>query len=232
MIGSILFAVFSVLFCLLFCWFRQDKPTVTSLTLKTISSICFVLCAMFSIKTVGSTSINLLVLIGLVFGLIGDIVLDLKIMYPEQSNQYFVVGTSSFAVGHFFYFLSALLYNVGTLPNNFLWNILASVGIAILLTIAIVLSSKKMGLNFGKMFSIVVAYTFILTFMVCFTVSIAIFSPIYWIFAGAMIVFFASDLVLSMQYFGGRTEKVWIWINHILYYIAQAMLALSILWIS
>lgn len=232
MIGSILFGVFSVVFCLLFCWFRTAKANVYSLMLKITSSICFILCGIFALKSVGSSNISLLIIVGLVLGLVGDILLDLKIMYPEQSNQYFVAGTFSFAVGHFFYFLSVVLYNSAVLPANLPWNILASFAVAILLTLAIILPSKKLGLNFGKMLYVVIFYSLILTFMVAFTVSIAIFSPIYWIFAAGMILFFLSDLVLSMQYFGGRTEKVWVYVNHILYYLAQVMLALSILFIA
>lgn len=231
MIGSIVFGVFSIIFCLLFCWFRAEKATVYSLMLKTTSSVCFILCGIFAINAVGSSNLNLLIIVGLILGLVGDIILDLKIMYPEQANQYFVFGTSAFAIGHFFYFVSAVLYNSMAIPANLPWNILASVGVAILLTVAIMLSSKKMGMNFGKMIYIVAMYSFILTFMVSFTVSIAIFAPIYWIFAAGMIVFFLSDLVLSMQYFGGRTEKVWIYVNHLLYYIAQVLLAVSILYL-
>ena len=109
MIGCYVFGAFSIIFTLLFCWFRASKATVYSLVLKTTASICFILCGVFAIKTVGSTSINLLILVGLVMGLIGDIILDLKIMYPEQSNQYFIVGTTSFAIGHFIYFLGSAL---------------------------------------------------------------------------------------------------------------------------
>lgn len=231
MIGSIVFGVFSILFCVLFCWFRATKATVYSLVLKTTSSVCFILCGIFAIDAVGSSNINLLIIAGLVMGLIGDIILDLKVMYPDQGNQFFVFGTCSFAIGHFFYFLSAVLYNSATIASHLPWNILASIGIAIVVTLAIMLSSKKLGINFGKMIYICSFYSLILVFMVAFTVSIAIYVPIYWIFAAGMIVFFLSDLVLSMQYFGGRTQKVWVYVNHILYYLAQVMLAFSILYL-
>ena len=65
-----------------------------------------------------------------------------------------------------------------------------------------------------------------------FAISIAIYIPIFWIFAAGMILFFLSDLVLSMQYFGGKTQKSLIYINHILYYLAQICIAISIFYIS
>ena len=200
-------------------------------SLKTTASICFVLSAVFALNSTSSSGFGLLILTGLVLGLVGDILLDLKIMYTEQSQEYFFAGTISFALGHFFYFMACLLFGKITLPTNILWNILISVGVSAILTLAIMLSSKKMGLNFGKSLSIVIVYSVILTFMVAFSVSIAIFAPVFWIVAIGMILFFLSDLVLSMQYFGNKGQKVWIWINHILYYLAQILLALSILFL-
>ena len=232
MIGSYVFGAFSLIFCILFCIFRASKATVYSLCLKTISSVCFILCGIFAIKFVGESSVSLLIIAGLVMGLIGDIVLDLKIMYPEQGNQYFVAGTTSFAIGHFFYFVAVLLYNSTILPTHLLWNILAALGFAIIMTVGTMLMSKKMGLNFGKMIYIVAMYCLVLNFMVGFSVAIAIFNPIFWIFAAGMILFLASDLVLSMQYFGNATAKSLIYVNHILYYLAQILIAISILFIT
>lgn len=231
MIGSYVFGAFSLVFCLLFCWFRTKKASVYSLSLKTLASICFVLCAIFAIKFMSENSFNLLIVAGLVMGLIGDIILDLKIMYPEQGNQYFVVGTTSFMIGHFFYFVAVLLYNSTILPTHLLWNILAALGFAIIMTVGTMLMSKKMGLHFGKMIYIVAAYCLVLNFMVGFSVAIAIFNPIFWIFAAGMILFLASDLVLSMQYFGNATGKSFVWINHVLYYLAQICLAISLLFV-
>lgn len=231
MIGSYVFGAFSLVFCILFCIFRASKATVYSLCLKTIASVCFIMSGIFAIKFVGESSVSLLIVAGLVMGLIGDIILDLKIMYPDQGNQYFVAGTTSFVIGHFFYFVAVLLYNSTILPTHLLWNILAALGFAIIMTTATMLVSKKMGLNFGKMIYLVIFYCLVLTFMTGFAVSIAIFNPIFWIFAAGMILFLASDLVLSMQYFGNATGKVFIYINHILYYLAQILIAISLLFV-
>lgn len=84
-------------------------------------------------------------------------------------------------------------------------------------------------MEFGSVKWAVVSYSIILTFMFFFTVFVAIYSPIFWIFAGGMLIFLLSDLVLSMQYFGGRGEKIFIYINHILYYLAQNMFVLFLL---
>ncbi len=232
MIGSLLLGIFSIIFCLIFCVVRAKQATVWSLILKTLASVCFILCGIYAVYEIGSNTINLLIIAGLIMGLIGDILLDLKIMYADDGDKYFVAGTTSFIVGHIFYFVGVLLYNNSVLADHLLWNILASVGVAVVLTLVIMLSSKKMGMDFGKMLWLVIIYSFILTFMTAFTVSIAIYVPMFWIFASGMIAFFLSDLVLSMQYFGGRTEKIWIYVNHFLYYAAQILIAFSILYLA
>ncbi len=231
MIESIVFASLSLILCVIFCWFRSQKATIYSLMLKTFASLSFILSAIFAVKASGATSFALLCVCGLVFGLVGDILLDLKIMYPNQGNQYFVSGTLSFALGHVFYFLGAIMFCTDAAPNILVWSILASIGAAIILTCAILLPSKKMGLNFGKNLIIVALYSLALTFMMAFSISIAIFVPIFWIFASGLICFLLSDLVLSLQYFGGKTAKMWIYVNHILYYIAQILIALSVLFV-
>lgn len=231
MIESIVFASLSLVLCVLFCWFRSNKATVYSLMLKTFASLSFILSAVFAVKASGASSFALLCVCGLVFGLVGDILLDLKIMYPKDDNKYFVSGTLSFALGHVFYFLGAMMFCLDAIPNNLVWCILASIGAAGVLTALILLPSKKMGLNFGKNLIVVAMYSLVLSFMMAFSISIAIFVPIFWIFASGLICFLLSDLVLSLQYFGGKTAKVWVYLNHILYYAAQILIALSVLFV-
>lgn len=231
MIPSIVFGVFSVLFCVLFCSLRCKEANVLSLGIKTISSVCFFLSGIFAIEYVGSSGIRLLVLSGLVFGLIGDIFLDLRLMYPEKHNEYLIVGTTSFSVGHLFYFIALCFLNSTSLHSHLLWNILISFAVGTIFTLGIGLFGKKLGLNFGNLIYMVLIYSFALSFLTAFSISIAIFLPILWIFAGGAILFLASDLVLSLQIFGNKTSKSLIWINHILYYLAQVLIAISILFI-
>lgn len=225
-------AALCVIFNLIFCFFRAKKATVFTLALKTIASVCFILCAIFAIFEAGKMQIGLLVLCGLIFGLIGDIILDLKVMHPEEGDQFFTFGTISFAIGHLFYLAATCLYAIEVIPDQVLWCALASLGVAVLLTLLTLLASKKMGLKFGKHLPLVAIYSLILSFMMSFSVAIAIFNPIFWIFAAGMIVFLLSDLVLSNQYFGAFSSPIWIYVNHTLYYIAQAMLAFSLIYIA
>jgi hypothetical protein len=101
--------------------------------------------------------------------------------------------------------------------------------IAVILTIAITLSSKKMKLDFGKYLWQTVGYTFILSFMTVYTIILAI-NGMTFIPAIGLGLFFLSDVVLSLQYFGGKiANKPLIAINHALYYLAQITLVLAIM---
>ncbi|MDE6583108.1 MAG: lysoplasmalogenase, partial [Clostridia bacterium] len=229
MTTSLILAGFSLVFCVLFCWFRAKEANVYSLLLKIISSVCFILSGIFAVISTKDLSISLYIVVGLVFGLVGDILLDLKIMYPQDDQQYFNAGTVAFMFGHIFYFLATINFNYLNAQQIFPWNLLISISVAVLITLAIMLLSKPLKINFGKSLIISAIYCFVLSLMLCYSISVAIYLPIFWIFAGGMFMFFVSDLVLSMQYFGGKTSKVLIYVNHITYYIAQIMLAISIL---
>ena len=229
MLGSIIFAALCIIITVIFCWIRSEKATYYSLTLKTLASICFILSAGFAMRTVGTSTIGILIIVGMIFGLFGDIILDLKVMYPEKNDALFLSGTASFAVGHVFYFVAALLLNIESNPSSIAWAIPVALVLAALVTLGIMFSSKKMGMDFGKVKWAVISYSVILSFMLFYTIFVAIYNPMFWIFAAGMFVFLFSDLILSMQYFGGKSQKVFIYINHIAYYLAQVMFALYIL---
>ena len=174
---------------------------------------------------------SLYIVVGLIFGLIGDILLDLKIMYTQDEKVYFNAGTISFMIGHVFYFLATINFNVLKVNHIFPWNLLIAIGVATVITLAVMLLSKPLKINFGKSLIISTIYCFVLSVMLCFAVSIAIYNPIFWIFACGMFMFFISDLVLSMQYFGNKTNSILIYVNHIAYYVAQVLIAISILFL-
>ena len=229
MVGPIIFIVLSMLLCMAFCVLRAQKATGFSLTLKILSSLAFIFAGILALQVNGFSTIGILILVGLICGLAGDILLDLKIMYPQRNNAYFYSGVASFAVGHVFYFTATLLYILEINSAMLAWALPVALVLAGLMTLAIMLVSKKMKMDFGSVKWAVIAYSVILSFMFFFTVFVAIYSPIFWIFAGGMLIFLLSDLVLSMQYFGGASQKIFIYINHILYYLAQNMFALFLL---
>lgn len=222
----ILLCVCSML-ALIFIIIRAKFGGLAAFLLKTLASFGLVASAFISIAYSPVLADNRLILsligIGLLLGMIGDMVLDLKVIY-DNDRIYLNSGMLSFGLGHLAYFSAFSLFAI-SLNCDLLMPILVSAGCAIVLTIAIVLSSKKMQLNFGNFLWQTVAYTFILTFMSAYTLILSIIGGANWLAFVGMILFFLSDIVLSLQYFGGKLHNKWlIVINHTLYYAAQIII--------
>lgn len=217
--------VFLVLACAataLFLVVRVTKGGVPGVITKTVASLCFI-----ALGVAGAMSADkieksaVLILFGLVMGLVGDIVLDLKVVYPESNDLYLNAGMASFGIGHFLYLAALLLlirFNLTTL--------LVSIAITLPLAALIMFSSKFMKINFGKFLIHSISYAVILTFMSVYTIAISISNPKFVLFAVGMVLFLLSDLVLSPMYFGDKKDdKMFCILNHVLYYGAQICIA-------
>ena len=132
----------------------------------------------------------------------------------------------SFGIGHVMYLVAVvlLLGDVVTLPI-----IGICVAVAALVACGMVFGGEKfMGLHFGKFTIHSLVYGFCLVFMSALSIALCISmkSTRMLQFAIGMILFFLSDAVLSMMYFGGRPkDKSLCVINHALYYAAQICIA-------
>ena len=62
--------------------------------------------------------------------------------------------------------------------------------------------------------------------MSAFSILIGCFSPKFLIFAAGITLIFVSDLILSLQYFGGKQDSpVLTALNHAIYYLGQITIA-------
>lgn len=226
----------------LFLYTRVKKGGVEGVATKALASFTFLILAIFLAATKSTLSVYssyaiACLIAGLVCGLIGDVLLDLKVVYPYHQDKYLTFGMMSFGLGHFFY-ISALILLVQNSINLFAekWPCLLLVlGVALLLTVIIFLLSKNLlKFKFEKFASLVNIYTFILLFTASFAIYLSfIFTalPLYMLVIG-FLLFLLSDLVLSMQYFGGKQDnKTLIVVNHTLYYLAQITIAAFIFFI-
>ncbi len=234
---GIVLVILCVALATTFIVFRILKGGFLALGLKALASFGLVVSGMVALIVSDATTqakwVIGLITIGLLFGMIGDIVLDLKVMYPDKDKIYLNSGMLSFAIGHVFYIVAlSILVDVYIIDYNStiavfgcIVPILISMGVAILLTIGITLSSKSMGLDFGAFKWQTVGYTFMLSLSTVYSLVLAIMGGGYWLAFIALLLFFASDIVLSFQYFGGKiANKTLIGVNHGLYYAAQILL--------
>lgn len=227
LLAYILMVVLFVASVVLFLSSRTKRATDKSLILKSFASLMFVAIGVLSLLKVYDVSAKALICLGLVCGLIGDIILDLKVMFPENSKTYFNFGTLMFGMGHILYFMGILFYVQNQIITGFCWVVLSSLLLAILLSVLIVKFSPKMGLDMTGYKVQCTAYSTLLIFMALTTTVLAVCGiKLCWLLSAGFILFFISDLILSMQYFGNKEQnKAMIIANHALYYVAQLLIA-------
>lgn len=174
---------------------------------------------------------GIFILVGLCFGLFGDVFLDLKFIVKEHELLFTILGFFAFAFGHISY-ISGLFLNYFSFTAHVLYVI-----IPLIVTLVLVLFTSFMdkfsNINYQKMKPYVAIYGFFLFFVTSIYLSAAIQNG--WqnmtvdLMFASFILFAASDLVLNNTYFApGFNKPIFIIINHVLYYLAQFLIAVSL----
>ena len=223
-VGGIICALLATTFIIV----RVQKGGMTALYLKALASVGFVglgLVMFFGYAPADWKSI--FVILGLVMGLAGDVLLDFKVVKKEKSDTYLNWGMLAFGVGHIFYFV----YLVLQLPEFNVWGLIIAIGVAALITFAIIkFIAPLMKLDFGKFKWQSAAYSFVLSFVMLYAITCAVLTPSFWLIALGLSLIFVSDLILSTMYFGGKeNDKLLCILNHAVYYLGQIAIALSCL---
>ncbi|MBE6908806.1 MAG: lysoplasmalogenase [Ruminococcaceae bacterium] len=223
------------------CVYVREKLRRCSLkaaVIKSVVSVIFVsvaVCAASaSARAAGARPMSAFVILGLVFGLLGDVWLDLKYVFPEKDLAFSYAGFTVFGVGH-------ALYIAGMLTQfpprgRVLWAVVP-LALGALFSVVNTALEKPMKLNYGKLRGAVLAYGVMLFSMVLLAGSLAALhgwreTTLNLMFAGA-VLFALSDLVLSGTYFGeGRDRPVDIILNYLTYYPGQFLIAYSLLFLK
>ena len=228
------FLALGLIFTTIFVSKRTAKVTLQVAFIKAVSSMCFILTGLFAMveNTNCPKIVGALVVAGSVWGMLGDIALDLKYVFKKYEEQYLKAGFSSFGVGHIFY-TAALLSAFGFNEKCIVFGV-----IGVILNIFFVYLSKPLlKVNIGKFKPITITYMSVLGFVHGMSVGYAFFdfSVPKLLVAIGFTFFFVSDLLLSGLYFGTttkqRTSRPTIILNHVCYYLAQFILAVSLLFI-
>lgn len=199
--------------------------------LKGISSIFFVLtvCAGFLQNGFVTKTFGCTMIVASFMGLLGDIALDLKYVYPKDADRFLGFGFTCFLLGHIGYILGvASAYKL-----NYVNLILTVVGMFVSVT-AVIIDEKFLEIDFGKFKGISILYGIGLTGFVGLAFSIAIKEPsvnTIMLFAGSFL-FMVSDAFLTTVYFSKvaekRTKRRTIVLNLSTYYLGQFLIALSL----
>lgn len=233
----ILFAasLFAGLVCLvLFLKSRVKAATPGAALWKTATSVFFIIAALIGTLCAGRPDdfrFGALVLTGLVLGMIGDITLDLKYVYPLDGRIWTYAGFISFMIGHFF-FIGSMFYKFREEKIGTLYIIIPLI-ISLVVAVCVVAGEKLLKLKYGEFKAITGLYGFVLVSTTTFAGSFSILThfnnvPVIMFCAG--VFFLISDLILSGTYFGeGKNRPVDIVTNHVTYYIAQYLFAVAVL---
>lgn len=226
-------SVLAVLFLIVRVSFgsKNVQGGVIAMFTKALASLGFILVGILGLtQDVDNVLAASFVVLGLIMGLIGDIVLDLKVVYDGSKEEgiYLTGGMVSFGIGHIFYFLAILAFlSTSAFLTGALFGI--CIAIAVVLTAAIMLAGKFVfKFDFGKFMVHSIVYAFMLTFMSVFTIALCIVmkNTVMLQFAIGMVLFLLSDIVLTQMYFGGQKKnKLLCIINHVFYYAAQICIA-------
>ena len=104
MILSIVLMSISVVLIVWYVISKSQKYYIKELFIKTGISFLFLVVSLVASYSSGNFSIfNLLVILGLALGLIGDILLDLKYVDNERTVGYTYGGFIAFGIGHILY---------------------------------------------------------------------------------------------------------------------------------
>ena len=139
---KIILIVLASLFTGLFLFARVTKGGLYGLLTKIVASLGFMAIAICGAVLYFPCVSSLFIVFGLLFGLVGDIVLDLKVIYKEHNDVYLNAGMLSFGLGHVCYFVALftyvsnhIMYKSSSLPMYI--PILVGVGVAVILSLGV-----------------------------------------------------------------------------------------------
>ncbi len=221
-------------------WYIREKIRARSLKAVFIKSVVSVLflavgsCGWFLSARAGTVSpTGIFVLLGLLCGLLGDLWLDLKFVYPQHDDAFTYMGMAVFGVGHILYILGLLLQYY---PKGRPQYVIVPFALAAAASGFNLLLEKPMRLRYGKMKPIVFAYGICVFSSLAVSGSLALGrgwqeTALNLFFAGT-VLFAVSDVILSGTYWGqGKDRPIDLALNYLTYYPAQYLIALSLLFV-
>ena len=222
-------SVVGLVFLIMYLPEKIRGASVRALLFKSAVSCCFIAVGIAA-AAVSKAEFGFFVIGGLVCGLLGDLWLDLKFVYPESDEEYTRPGFLAFAAGHALY-IAGLLRRFGPLP--FAW-VCGAVLAAVAVGFAAVFAAPLLKQDYGKYKGISLFYAPFLFGTTAFAAALSLYTGFAHTTVTLMLIggilFALSDLVLGGTYFGqGHDRPVDYILNYAFYYGAQFIIAWSVL---
>ncbi len=212
---------------------RTVKVNYSDLAIKVAASSLFVATGIAAI--ISNPDVNLtfalMIVMGGVLGVLGDVFIELKWIQKENSDTFLTFGFITFMLQHVLLVIAVFITYPMTLVNA-----LICFTAPVVVLISSVGLTKVFKMEMGKFKVIANAYgalasmTFSVGFMTMRNYGMELSQILF--FAGG-ILFFASDLILSQVFFvKGKCTRLRVVLNHITYYGAQILIASSLFFIK
>lgn len=189
--------------------------------LKGSAALMFVIIGLINYLTVTKDSLGMKIVIGLFFGMLGDIILNLRFILKNSGQKVFLIGIVAFLIGHILY-LTALI----PLTSYLVMDIIIGAVLAAALLIYI-FKTMEVKLAF-KIFGVVYLGAVIIMTVIAVHLAIVTGNVHDIIYAVGAVLFTVSDIVLIFNTFSGTTKFSLRITNLSLYYIGQLLIAGSL----
>ena len=223
-IAGVVLTILSCVFGTMFLMARKTENHWHSLWLKVLGSLAFVMVGVVMAFYAGE-GIAWIIVTGLIFGLIGDLLLGFRTIYTEHKKAFFYSGGLSFTVGHIFY-IFALSKAEGSMTK------LTVAAFIVLMIFAVIYALKRQKGTASSFISGSVYIGFVAV-VAAMAISAAVhnFTTANLIFAVGGFSFFLSDNFLGAYSFGPVKSRELNIVLHITYYVAQLAIGWSIMFI-
>lgn len=206
-----------------FIMVEHKEKYVAADILKGSASLCFVLVGLYGFTHGQNGREEMKMVLGLLFGMLGDILLNLRYVFKKYDQKFFLSGIVVFFIGHLFY-LAAFLSQSGVRVITLACVIGGALTVGLLAYIFTHMKVKKVFKIFG------VFYLGAVDIMMVAAVLQAVLLPYtpYVLCGIGAVAFMLSDAILIFYIFGDKHTYPMRIANLSIYYLGQALIALSL----
>ncbi len=200
---------------------EHEEKYVPAVVLKGSASLMFVLLGLGAYVTFPGLVHVKYIFFGLIFGMLGDILLNLRFVFVKNGQKVFLIGIVAFLIGHILYLL-ALIPKAVNLSLCVIIGVILAAGL--LAYIFKTMDVKKAFKIFGVIYLGAVIIMTVIAIGIAFGGETAAI-----IYAIGAVLFTASDIVLIFNTFSGGETKFSLRITNLsLYYLGQILIACSL----
>lgn len=204
---------------------EHKEKYIPAVIMKGSAAVIFCVIGTIAMTTASvNQSFAKLIVFGLCFGALGDILLNLRFVFPKNGQKIFLLGVAAFLTGHILYLCAIAPLSQNLIPCLVIGVILAALLLTwIFKTLTVKLAFKIFG----------VLYIGAIVLMTAVAIGNVFTTPgtAAWMHAIGAILFTLSDIVLIFNTFGNEQKFSMRITNLTLYYLGQLLIASSLFYI-